>query len=55
MLKTGLGQEFGASTMTTQLEASTLYVLVSSLAGTILSLAVTWFFVAHSFVQAIVA
>jgi hypothetical protein len=37
--------------MTTQSEASTLYVLVSS----ILSLAVTWFFVAHSFVQPLVA
>jgi len=52
MLKTGLGQEFGASTMTTQLEASTLYSLAG---GTILSLAVTWFFLAHSFVQPIVA
>jgi hypothetical protein len=51
MLKTGLGQEFGGSAMTTQLEASTLY----SLAGTILSLAVTWFFVTHSFVQPMVA
>jgi hypothetical protein len=51
MLKTGLGQEFGGSAMTAQLEASTLY----SLAGTILSLAVTWFFVTHSFVQPMVA
>jgi len=51
MLKTGLGQKFGGSAMTTHLEASTLY----SLAGTILSLAVTWFFLAHSFVQPIVA
>jgi hypothetical protein len=41
--------------MTTQSDTSTLYVLVSSLAGTILSLAVTWFFVAHSFVQPMVA
>ena len=55
MLKTGLGQEFGESAMTTQSDTSSLYVLVSSLAGTILSLAVTWFFVAHSFVQPIVA
>jgi len=39
------------SEKTTQLEASTLY----SLAGTVLSLAVTWFFLAHSFVQPIVA
>jgi hypothetical protein len=34
--------------MTTQSDNSTLYVLVSSLAGTVLSLAATWIVVAHS-------
>jgi hypothetical protein len=40
--------------MTTQSEARTLYVLVSSLAGTVLSLASAWIFVAHS-VQPMIA
>jgi hypothetical protein len=40
--------------MATQSEARTLYVLVSSLAGTVLSLTATWIFVAHS-VQPLVA
>src|SRR5262249_36343895 len=44
----------GGSTMAPQSEARTLYVLVSSLAGTVLSLAATWIFVAHS-VQPMVA
>ena len=40
--------------MAPQSEARTLYVLVSSLAGTVISLAFTWIFVAHS-AQAMVA
>jgi hypothetical protein len=40
--------------MATQSDTNTLYVLVSSLAGTVLSLAATWIFVAHS-VQPMVA
>jgi hypothetical protein len=40
--------------MAPQSDARTLYVLVSSLAGAVLSLAPTWIFVAHS-VQPIVA
>jgi hypothetical protein len=55
MLKTGLGQEFGESAMTTQSDTSSLYVLVSSLAGTVVGLAGTWIVVAHSFVQPMVA
>jgi hypothetical protein len=34
--------------MAPQSDTRTLYVLVSSLAGTVLSLAFTWIFVAHS-------
>jgi hypothetical protein len=34
--------------MAPQPDTHTLYVLVSSLAGTVLSLAATWIFVAHS-------
>ena len=55
MLKTGLGQEFGESATTTQSDTSSLYVLVSSLAGTVVGLAGTWIVVAHSFVQPMVA
>jgi hypothetical protein len=33
--------------MATQSDTNTLYVLVSSLAGTVLSLAATWIFVAQ--------
>jgi len=40
--------------MATQSDTNTLYVLVSSLAGTVLSLTATWIFVAHS-VQPLVA
>jgi len=40
--------------MAPQSDTNTLYVLVSSLAGTVLSLAATWIFVAHS-AQAMVA
>ena len=49
------GTEFGGSTMTTPSDKNTLYVLLYSLAGTVLSLAATWFFVAHSFAQQMVA
>ena len=55
MLKTGLGQELGGSVMAPQLDTSSLYVLVCSLAGTIVGLAATWMVVAHSFVQPMVA
>jgi hypothetical protein len=48
MLKKGLGQEFGGSVMAPQSDTNTLYVLVCSLAGTILSLAATWIVVAQS-------
>jgi len=54
MLKIGLSNQIGGSPMAPQSEARTLYVLVSSLAGTVLSLAFTWIFVAHS-AQAMVA
>ena len=40
--------------MTTPSDKNTLYVLIYSLAGTVLSLAATWF-VAHSFAQQMVA
>jgi len=50
-----IGIEFGGSTMTTPSDKNTLYVLLYSLAGTVLSLAATWFFVAHSFAQQMVA
>ena len=40
-----IGIEFGGSTMTTPSDKNTLYVLLYSLAGTVLSLAATWFFV----------
>ena len=46
-----IGIEFGGSTMTTPSDKNPLYVLIYSLAGTVLSLAATWFFVAHSFAQ----
>ena len=54
MLRMVLSRKFGGSTMTTHSDTNTLYVLVTSLAGTILSLAGTWIFVAHS-AQAMVA
>jgi hypothetical protein len=41
--------------MAPQSDTNSLYVLVCSLAGTILSLAATWIVVAHSFVQPMVA
>jgi hypothetical protein len=41
--------------MAPQSDTRSLYVLVYSLAGTILSLAATWIVVAHSFVQPMVA
>ena len=41
--------------MAPQSDTTTLYVLVCSLAGTVLSLATTWIVVAHSFVQPMVA
>ena len=47
--------DFGGSVMTPQSDTSTLYVLVCSLAGTVLSVAITWIVVAHSFVQPMVA
>jgi hypothetical protein len=40
--------------MATQSDSNSLYVLVSSLGGTVLSLVATWIFVAHS-AQAMVA
>ena len=48
MLKTSLGQELGGSVMAPQSDTNTLYVLVCSLAGTILSLAATWIVIAQS-------
>jgi hypothetical protein len=54
MLEIGLSNQTGGSPMAPQSEARTLYVLVCSLAGTVLSLAFTWIFVAHS-VQPMVA
>ena len=50
-----LGRNFGGSVMAPQSDTTTLYVLVCSLAGTVLSLATTWIVVAHSFVQPMVA
>jgi hypothetical protein len=50
MLKTGRGQELGGSAMMTQSDTSSLYVLVSSLAGTVLSLAATWIVIAQTMV-----
>jgi len=41
--------------MAPQSDTTTLYVLVCSMAGTVLSLATTWIVVAHSFVQPMVA
>jgi hypothetical protein len=41
--------------MAPQSDTNSHYVLVCSLAGTILSLAATWIVVAHSFVQPMVA
>ena len=46
MLKIGLSRQIGGSPMAPQSDTRTLYVLVSSLAGTVLSLAFTWIFVA---------
>jgi hypothetical protein len=54
MLEIGVSRQIGGSPRAPQAEARTLYVLVSSLAGTVLSLAATWIFVAHS-VQPLVA
>ena len=54
MLKIGLSRQIGRSPMAPQSDTNTLYVLVSSLAGTVLSLAATWISVAHS-VQPMVA
>jgi len=48
MVEIGSNKEIGGSAMAPQSDARTLYVLVSSLAGTVLSLAATWIFVAHS-------
>jgi hypothetical protein len=55
MLKTGLGQQLGGSVMAPQSDTTSLYVLVCSMAGTIVGLAATWIVVAHSFVQPMVA
>src|SRR5262249_620394 len=49
MLKIGLSRQIGGSPMAPQSDTRTLYVLVSSLAGTVLSLAFTCIFVPHSF------
>jgi len=46
---------FGGSVMAPQSDATSLYVLVCSLAGTIVGLGATWIVVAHSFVQPMVA
>ena len=54
MLEIGSNNQIGGSPMAPQSDTNTLYVLVSSLAGTVLSLAATWVFVAHS-VQPMVA
>ena len=51
----GLGQELGGSVMAPQSDTSSLYVLVCSMAGTIVGLAATWIVVAHTFVQPMVA
>ena len=50
-----LGRNFGGSVMAPQSDTTTLYVLVCSLAGTVLTLATTWIVVAHSYVQPMVA
>jgi hypothetical protein len=50
----GLGQKLGGSVMAPQSDTSSLYVLICSLAGTVLSLAATWIVVAHS-AQAMIA
>jgi len=55
MLKIGIGHEFGGSVMAPQSDTNTLYVLVCSLAGTVLSLGSTLIFVAHSFAQPMVS
>jgi hypothetical protein len=55
MLKEILAKNFGGSVMAPQSDTTSLYVLVCSLAGTVLSLAATWIVVAHSFVQPMVA
>jgi len=41
--------------MMTQSDTSSLYVLVYSMAGTIVGLAATWIVVAHSLAQSMVA
>jgi hypothetical protein len=46
---------FGGSVMAPQSDTTSLYVLVCSLAGTVVGLAATWIVVAHSFVQPMVA
>ena len=55
MLKKVLGRKLGRSVMAPQSDTSSLYVLICSLAGTVLSLAATWIVAAHSFVQPMVA
>jgi hypothetical protein len=50
----GLGQKLGGSVMAPQSDTSSLYVLICSLAGTVLSLAATWIVVANS-AQAMIA
>ena len=50
-----LGRNFGGSVMAPQSDTSSLYVLVCSMAGTIVGLAATWIVVAHTFVQPMVA
>jgi len=54
MLKKVLGRKLGGSVMAPQSDTSSLYVLICSLAGTVLSLAATWIVVAHS-AQAMIA
>ena len=55
MLRKVLGRKLGGSVMAPQSDTSSLYVLICSLAGTVLSLAATWIVVSHSFVQPMVA
>jgi len=55
MLKIDLGQQLGGSVMAPQSDTSSLYVLVCSMAGTIVGLGATWIVVAHTFVQPMVA
>ena len=55
MLKIDLGQQLGGSVMAPQSDTSSLYVLVCSMAGTIVGLAATWMVDAHTFVQPMVA